>query len=154
MHDDDPSNSAKRDTTMARDVSNHRPVDIKDEPFREGETLLRAEPRGDNLSERRPSASNRHTDRDCNRRHDNNESSTSMASSVDTASTEDNTACVVQVNGKIQRVRTLQTIIEIRILPRYADSEARPNDARAFYTECVVRVVEDGFKKAPQLKQN
>jgi len=149
MRADDSSNLATRGDTTARDVSDHRPIDMEDEPLREDETLLRAEPRGDNLGGRQPPASDRYTGRDSDSGHGNNEPSTSMASSVGTAATKDNTEGVTQVNGHIHRVRTLQTVIEIRVLPRYADIEVRPNDTRVLYADCVVRVVEDGFKEAP-----
>jgi hypothetical protein len=101
-----------------------------------------------------PPASDRHTDRDSNSEHDNNKPSTSMASSVGTTSTKVNKSSVVRVNGQVHRVRTLQTVIETSILPRYADSEMFLDDTRTLYAERTVRVVEEGFKEAPQLKQD
>ena len=151
---DDLSNTASGETTSTRDVPNHRPIDMEDESLCEDETLLRVEPGVDNLVGRQPPASNRHTGRDGDRGYENNEPSTSVASSVGTATTEDNTANVAQVHGQIHHARTLQAFIEIRVIPRYTNVEVCPNDQRALYADCVVRVVEDGFKEALQLKQD
>lgn len=154
MSTNDFSDLARHDNAAAGNLSDHRPSDMEDEPLCEGEALLGAVSRMDNLAERQPPTSDRDTDRDCGSRYDNKKPSTSMASPVGTAATENNTASVLIVNGGIYRVKAPQAVIGIHVLPRYAGIEVQPNYTRELYSECVVRVIEDGFKEAPQLKQD
>jgi hypothetical protein len=79
---DDPSDIARRETTSPRDITNHRSIDVEDEPLREDETLLRAEPRGDDLARGQPPASDWHTGCDSDSEHDNNEPSTQRAQRI------------------------------------------------------------------------
>ena len=130
---------------MARNVSDHRFIDMEVELIWHDALLLRDEPRMDNMAGRQSPASDRHSGRDSDSRHNNDESGTSMASSVVSTSTMNRIVSGVQVSGKARHVRTLQTGIAHRVLPRYTNSETCANDMHAIYVELVICVIREGF---------